>query len=260
MTDKIKEFQEYHPSIDSYWRSIILFGRNVATYKFALAKALIDLRNQRKTHVTLNELAVPYSKYICEHVNTAPRQATSRTSKFIQACTDYNDGKIGYDQLINTTVSLGFNNVIDAFHNVNNAPVPVKFFDKNYTKNSKEIVLTDELYKLNDFEDLTQEADARWSLVETAWQLGIKTSLLDVKYDNSSDILFVDESLHRKDVTSARDALNGYQKGHCFYCFDNITVIQGMPNSCDVDHFFPYALQRFMPDVNLDGVWNLVLA
>ena len=31
-------------------------------------------------------------------------------------------------------------------------------------------------------------------------------------------------------------------------------------NDCDVDHFFPHTLQRHMLDVNLDGVWNLVLA
>ena len=28
----------------------------------------------------------------------------------------------------------------------------------------------------------------------------------------------------------------------------------------DVDHFFPHALKPEMPDAQLDGVWNLVLA
>lgn len=59
MTSKVAEFQEYHPSLESYWRSIVLFGRNVATYKFAFTKSLIDLQTQGKTHVTLKELAVP---------------------------------------------------------------------------------------------------------------------------------------------------------------------------------------------------------
>ena len=31
-------------------------------------------------------------------------------------------------------------------------------------------------------------------------------------------------------------------------------------DTCDVDHFFPHTLQPHMQDVNLDGVWNLVLA
>lgn len=39
MADEIIRFQEEYPSLDSYWRSIIVFGNNVASYKFALAKA-----------------------------------------------------------------------------------------------------------------------------------------------------------------------------------------------------------------------------
>ena len=38
MSGKIAKFQEEHPSLESYWRSIVLFGNNVASYKFALAK------------------------------------------------------------------------------------------------------------------------------------------------------------------------------------------------------------------------------
>jgi hypothetical protein len=69
----------------------------------------------------------------------------------------------------------------------------------------------------------------------------------------------VDSNFKRKDVTSARGALNGYQKGKCFYCFDDITVSGDDTNTCDVDHFFPHTLQPLFPDINLDGVWNLVL-
>ena len=38
----MSEFYEIEPSLENYWRAIILFGRNVASYKFALAKALIE--------------------------------------------------------------------------------------------------------------------------------------------------------------------------------------------------------------------------
>ena len=41
MADQISVFQEAEPSLESYWRSVILFGRNVASYKFALAKSLL---------------------------------------------------------------------------------------------------------------------------------------------------------------------------------------------------------------------------
>ena len=66
MSDGIEEFKEQYPSLDSYWRSIILFGRNVASYKFALAKSLLEIAPTGKTHITLEELSIPFSKHLCE--------------------------------------------------------------------------------------------------------------------------------------------------------------------------------------------------
>ncbi len=39
------EFQENDVSLETQWRSLILFGRNSATYKFAFAKSLLDIIN-----------------------------------------------------------------------------------------------------------------------------------------------------------------------------------------------------------------------
>lgn len=261
--DRITEFQEEHPSLESYWRSIILFGRNVASYKFALAEALAEIAPTGRSSITLDELAEPYSKYLCAHLKTAPKQATSNSSKFIQACKDYNAGNITHDQLIAVTVSLGFNNVIDAFHHVNGGVLPVKFYEKDYSGSSKRIILTDEIYRLRESPfsaNLDAETESRWNLVETAWGLGVSRNLLNVKYDDESQLLVVDESYKRRDITSARGALNGYQKGKCFYCYDAFSLHSGDPDLCEIDHFFPYTLQRYMPDINLNGVWNLVLA
>lgn len=263
MSDGIEEFKEQYPSLDSYWRSIILFGRNVASYKFALAKSLLEIAPTGKTVITLEELADPFSRHICQHIENAPKQATSQNSRFLQACKDFNAGKISHQQLIDTTVSLGFNNVIDAFHVVNNGAIPVEFYTKDYKRGNKKIILTDNVFKLQEMpyaDNFTIETESRWNLVETAWELGISRNLLNVRYDEASQIFFVDSSFRRKAVTSARGALNGYQKGKCFYCFDDITVSGAEANTCDVDHFFPHTLQPLFPDVNLDGVWNLVLA
>jgi hypothetical protein len=38
------QFIEVQPTVENYWRALILFGRNVASYKFALGKALLELR------------------------------------------------------------------------------------------------------------------------------------------------------------------------------------------------------------------------
>jgi 5-methylcytosine-specific restriction endonuclease McrA len=63
----------------------------------------------------------------------------------------------------------------------------------------------------------------------------------------------------RKSVTSSRGALNGYQKGRCFYCFTDLSLTGDTMNT-DVDHFFPHKLKQLGLGINLDGVWNLVLS
>ena len=71
------EFLQYSPSVDNYWRSIILFGRNVASHKFALAKSLLEFKERGNDLITLEELAEPFSKNVCTHLASVPKQATS---------------------------------------------------------------------------------------------------------------------------------------------------------------------------------------
>lgn len=276
---------------ESNFRSVILFGRNSASYKFALAKALFELARQGKDSVTLEQLSNPYTKHLIEHVKKHPRQTTNRSSKFMDACAGYAGGLVTYDQLISTAVKFGFNNVLDAFHVVNKGNVPVKFFEKDFHGVSKRLILTDEIFELansTEANNIFQEIESRWNLVETAWETGVSANLLS--YDEETQQIMRNDNLRRRSVTSARGALNGYQKGHCFYCFDSIAV--GKPKEeeelkpelafsdepsqieyafvslddesdkkpCDVDHFFPRVLSKEMRGINLDGVWNLVLS
>jgi len=69
----------------------------------------------------------------------------------------------------------------------------------------------------------------------------------------------IDRTRRRKSVTGSRGALNGYQKGKCFYCFRDI-CIDSNHASPDVDHFFPHVLKHYDFGPLIDGVWNLVLA
>jgi len=101
--------------------------------------------------------------------------------------------------------------------------------------------------------------EAWWRLVETAWAQNLSANVLPVFYDATSDMLCL-KSARRISVTSVRDALNGYQKGKCFYCFGDILLAGSDDDTeMDVDHFFPFALQRITNE-NLNGIWNLVLA
>lgn len=218
-------FIETGAAEQSNWRSIILFGRNVASYKFALAKSLIDLAREGKESVTLEQLAIPYTHHLCEHLAHSPKQVTSRSSKFLGTCKAFNEGGVSEDQLYSTTAQLGFNNVLDAFHVVNQNDVPMRFFEKDFSRGTKRITLTDSVFRIatsDEVGNLLQEAESRWNLVEAAWEMGINASLLS--YDEESQRIVVDNGLRRKDITSVRGALNGYQKGNCFYCFTGITA------------------------------------
>jgi hypothetical protein len=247
------------PTLDNHWRSIILFGRNVASYKFALAKSLLELAGSGKTDVSIDELAVPFSKHITDHLKKSDKQGTSSSSKFLAGCREFNNGKLSESELIELTARFGFVNVIDAFHVVNNSEIPIRFFQPNSDKSR--ISLTDELLKLKDsiqFGNLDHEVESRWRLVETAWDLNLSRNLVNVEYDSEAGMLVTPASYKRVCITSSRNALNGYQKGKCFYCFTDLSLDAAALNA-DVDHFFPHTLKT-RQFKGIDGVWNLVLS
>ena len=257
------DFIEIKPSLDSYWRSIVLFGRNVASYKFALAKSLIDIADENKAFVRLDELAIPFSQHISEHLVNSDKQGTSASSKFLDICRKSIKEEVSKDELISSTAKLGFVNVIDAFHIVNQGEIPKRFFiDDRKTKQG--ITLTDEIFKLKEdfqYQNLPNEIEARWRLVETAWALDISPNLLEIKFDKEQEVFYAQASfLERTNITSCKDSLNGYQKGKCFYCYSNISIDSKAEDLADVDHFFPHILKSMIPEINIDGVWNLVLA
>ena len=80
------EFCEVTPSLENYWRGVILFGRNVASYKFALAKSLIELSDAQKTFITLEELTLPFSRHLIDHLKSGNKQITSKSSRVLDAC------------------------------------------------------------------------------------------------------------------------------------------------------------------------------
>lgn len=259
-------FQINDPSIESQWRAIILFGKNSATYKFAFAKALLTLIEDQKTEICLEELAAPFANSIVKHLIKNDKQGNSSSSKFLDGCRKYIKGEIEQSQLYYATEKYGFTNVVDAFQNVNGAVVPNKFYEKSYTPTGKKIIVTDNLLKIKElfqYRNLNQEVEARWNLVETAWQLQINPNLLEVQYDEDRSLFFIENRfMSRVDITSVRDSLNGYQKGKCFYSYQDISVYKNDINICEVDHFLPHLNKNHhhQNGANINGVWNLVLA
>lgn len=250
---------------ENYWRGIILRGANVATYKFALGKALLELKSKDKTFIELEDLAKPFSKYICEHSLSGKSQCTNQRSSFLDAVNAFNKGLISYDHLITETKKNGFKYVLDAFHVLpGKGSITERFFEIEGKGMSRKLILTDNLFYLfqsDQFQNLKNEVESRWLLVEDAWTFGTGRKDQPVLYDIDTSKLYVEErTTYRRGLTFARSALIGYQKGKCFYCFKSIQC--GDEISCDVDHFLPFAL-RYKEDmlkVDLNGVWNLVLA
>ncbi len=260
------QFQINDPSIESQWRALILFGKNSATYKFAFAKSLLELVNKETDKISLTELSQPFSKNIIEHLKENDKQGNSKSSSFLNVCRSHIKGEISDIELWSKTEKLGFVNVVDAFQNINGGQIPDVFYEKNYTSGNKEIIIKDSLLKLKEsfhFLNFNQEIEARWDLVETAWNLNLNPKLLEVKYDEDKSLFFLENDfMRRTDITSVRDSLNGYQKGKCFYSFQDISVVSGSSKLCEVDRFLPHLNKTIYNDfgANINGVWNLVLA
>lgn len=106
----MSDFLASAPTIDANWRAVVLFGRNVASYKFALART-----NRPDDRVPLEDLAGPFAMHLCGHLRQVDRQATSRSSRFLDACRAFNRGDLAKDKLLGITIRLGFNNVIDVW-------------------------------------------------------------------------------------------------------------------------------------------------
>lgn len=259
-------FQENDPSLESQWRAIILFGKNSATYKFAFGKILLKLASKETNTFSLKEISPLFVNSILEHLKKNDKQGNSNSSTFLNACRKYNNGDIDYDNLLSVTEKYGFVNVVDAFQNVNGGIVANKFYEKDYNGASKKIVLRDELLKLKEsfqFTNFNEEVEARWNLVETAWNLEINPNLLEVKIDDDLQTLFIESNfMRRKDISSAKASLNGYQKGKCFYSFQDISINSKDENLCAIDHFFPHVHKIRINEsgANVNGIWNLVLS
>ena len=265
-----KKFYENDLSLDTLWRSIVLIGKNTKSYKFALGKSIIQLASEGKQTVSMRDLAPYFARNTIDHVKSGNKQGAGEgnSGQFLGACEKFIKNEITEDNLFSITEKEAFGDVIERFHTVNNGETPKSFYDWSSFKKDKKIIIKDEIFNLLKSQhgsSLIHEIEARWKLVENAWELRLDPKLLDVHFDDQTKLFYINKNeigkTRRVDVTHARDALNGYQKGHCFFCFDNISVNPADSNLCHVDHFFAHTLfDRLETNVNYNGVWNLVLA
>ena len=70
-----RSFIEYEANEYENFRSIILFGSNSFSYKFALGKSLIDFAQMGHEVVSIEMLSEKFSQHVCEHLRHSPKQS-----------------------------------------------------------------------------------------------------------------------------------------------------------------------------------------
>ena len=85
-----------------YWRFIILYGLNQATYKMALAKCLNELSQSGRQKVSLDELSkLFFSLYQDRLVDAMPQLNSANQNTVVERVnTLYNEGKLSLDKSV----------------------------------------------------------------------------------------------------------------------------------------------------------------
>jgi len=232
-----------------YWKGIILYGLNQATYKIALGKTIIELAQDGKQIVTWEDLSKKYlDNYIDRlSLDKKPQQSNpARLTKMERIVDSLSKGVINYDSAIEEVMLQGFNDVIPRFQTIglDKSIVGSRFYDFEF---GKKLHLKDSVFKITEdsSNELLTELDARWSLLEGAFQMVNG----DYELSNSIRDIYIQNGYKRTTLTGNIDFLKGYQGNVCFYCGENI-----LDNDIHVDHLLP---RQF---IQHDEIWNLVLS
>ncbi len=262
MKKLVNDFSTQQISPLSTIRTILLFGNNVSTYKFALCSALI--KKNETSYIKFEDLRDDFIKELYKHYIDCPDQWTAGRNSITNA---FDDFKLNNDfsNLIKTAEKNIYNNVFDAFHNVGGATISTEFRLFEHDKKSKRLVITDNLNILLQSSSIKKsvenENQSRWTLVEEAWRNKLSPNLLE--YHNG-EFISINKSKERVNLRSAVNILLPYQHGNCFYCNKKINTFGNKEEHDfpDVDHLLPF---KFLTGFNIlplspNGIWNLVIA
>ena len=259
----IKEFYSSEKSVESTIRTIVLFGRNVSTYKFALASTLLKLKP--KNFITYEDLRDDFLKSLLSHYQRNPHQYQAGKNSVTIALDQYKIDS-NWNNLLKTAEKNIYNNVFDAFHNVGGGIIKKEHILFEHLPKEKKLVLTDNINSLleqqNLIKELMNENESRWMIVEEAWKNNLSPNFL--VYNQATDEIVSVSSTDRTNLRSAVSVLLPYQHGSCFYCKKKINTSTNPDDSDfpDVDHFIAHSYFK-RPDlshINPDGIWNLVIA
>jgi hypothetical protein len=232
-----------------YWKAIVLYGLNAATYKIALGKTILELANAGKSEIEWNTLARQYlDNYIIRLAeNPKPQQSNpSRLTVMERIVAALQANTITYNQAVERVELEAFNDVVPRFQTIgsNKAIVGDRFYHFDH---GKKLYMHDPVFKIQEEnkEELYEELDARWGLLEGAF------TLANGDYQLTNDIreIYLKSGYQRMNITNNIPFLQGYQGNVCFYCGEKMGS-----NNIHVDHVLPRQV------VQHDEIWNLVLS
>lgn len=264
---EINHFFVAEPSAVTSARTIILFGRNTSTYKFALWNAL--LRQQSTSSLQYGDLGPDFMQAFVDHYSSNPFQFSKPHNQLTIAIDSYlaspkstND----FNTLMKAAEKRIYRYVFDAFHNVGRGSIHDDYRLFEHQPSEGKIVITDNLNRILENkplrDSLWDENDSRWNVVEEAWRVNLPSNSLF--YDRKEKRLYSQAGGRRTNLRSAVGVLMPYQKDRCFYCNCTMNRFAHKEDDAfpDVDHFFPWSLIENNESVSLnpDAVWNLVIA
>ena len=232
-----------------YWKAIILYGLNQATYKIALGKTLLELAEKKENVIDWTVLSKTFfDNYVSRLKNKSYPQQNNPSRKTVmeRVVDSFRVGKINYNEAISKVATDAFNDVIPRFQTIgtDKSIVGERFYHYDH---GKKLYLHDSVFQIQEDynNELSNELNARWSLLEGAF------SIVHGNWELSNDIrdVYLRNGYERKDITKNRPFLQGYQGNVCFYCGESI-----MDGDIHVDHVIP---RQF---IQHDEIWNLVLS
>jgi 5-methylcytosine-specific restriction endonuclease McrA len=231
---------------EDFWRAVILYGLNSATYKIALAQCLVQYGRGDQNDIPVEQLAGDFFGVYKERLTSGRPQLAqpNRWTIMERVVVQERTGMLSRDEAIAYVAREAFNDVLPRFHTVSDRSLPFTF----YVFDGKRLRLDDAVFDLfanGNHQDLVEETNARWDLLEAAFTMRREHWALS----NNVREMYLQNGYRRTNVTHLRPILNGYQHNRCFYCDD--VMIDG---EVHVDHMIPRQV------IQHDEVWNLVLA
>ena len=233
---------------NDFWRGIILYGINAATYKMALGKTLLTLADRGSAVVRWEDLSREFLQQYLNRLGQGnrPQQANpSRKTKMERIVTRFLGGAIHLDQAVQVVAREGFEDVIPRFQTIGTDKeiVAERFYEFDF---GKKLILKDATFSLaKEYRgELLEELEARWSLLEGAFIINQGQSQLA----NDVRDTYLLQGYARTNLTQNTPFLQAYQGNVCFYCSEQIP-----DGDAHIDHVLPRTV------IFHDEIWNLVL-